>query len=106
MTFRSEKEKPDKRLVGSISRLWRVLAIGFLNSRISAGISRKTVIILIKTPFDSTMPMSKPIVKVINNSAASPATVVRQLENTEAKLSLKARVKASSASSPSSVFAL
>ena len=58
---------------------------GFSSSRVTAGIIRNTPAMLIKIPLDSSSPISKPMVKLINSRESSPAAVVMALEKMRMK---------------------
>ena len=70
------------------------------NMSTNAGMKKNTHSRDMTTPFASTMPISKPIVNCMNMSATSPATVVRLLAETGAKVLASAVVIASRSSSP------
>ena len=68
--------------------------------------SKNTVSMLISMPLLSTMPMSKPMVKLMNSRLSSPAAVVNALEATGMKDWLSASRMACSRLSPASRNAL
>ena len=82
--------------------LCAVLRRGPANMSISAGISVNTLTMLIRMPLDSTMPMSKPMVKLMNIRLPSPATVVREEEDMGMSERLRASFMALMSSAPAS----
>ena len=82
------------------SGLCRVFFRGVFSSRVRAGISRKTPSMLIRIPLLSTIPISNPIVKLMNSSESRPATVVSALEVIRMKHWASASVIASSGPRP------
>ena len=72
----------------------------------SAGIKNMTVAIEMTMPFASDNPISAPIERVISISAASPATVVRELDKISGRPFVSAVTVAVFASSPLSLSSI
>ena len=62
--------------------MWRVFSTAREKIRISEGIRKNTLSMLMTIPFASTTPISKPMVNCMNTSDRSPAIVVRLEEET------------------------
>ena len=75
--------KEDTRLKSGTRGLCFVFSISPSKTRIMAGRNVTQQMTPIRTPFDMTMPISRPSAKVMTHRARKPATVVMELEITE-----------------------
>ena len=91
MGRRNRLPKEARERVGTGSTFLAVLRMALSNSKMSPGNTVNTQIMLMRTPFASTNPKSRPMRKLMNTSIRSPTTVVMPLLRMEEKAWRNAR---------------